>query len=65
MSEKRQTPDQIGCVADAANKNWVDRFAPIFSRPYLRLSRADRPAGTWLLLIPCIWSPKFSNIIKR
>ena len=42
-----------GRVADATAKNWVDRFAPPWSRPYLRLSRADRPAGTWLLLIPC------------
>jgi len=24
-------------------------------RPYLRLMRADRPVGTWLLLIPCWW----------
>jgi len=36
--------------------NWVDRFAPGFTRPYLRLSRADRPIGTWLLLLPCWWS---------
>jgi len=56
MSEQRQIPDQTGQVADAINKNWVDLYAPAFSRPYLRLSRADRPAGTWLLLIPCIWS---------
>ena len=42
-----------GRVADATEKNWVDRFAPPRLRPYLRLSRADRPAGTWLLLIPC------------
>ncbi len=42
-------------VADAARGNWVDRFAPPASRPYLRLSRADRPIGTWLLLIPCLW----------
>lgn len=48
-------PDQDGRVADAAPKNWVDRFAPRWSRPYLRLSRADRPAGTWLLLLPCWW----------
>lgn len=40
-------------VADATDLNWVDRFMPLWSRPYLRLSRADRPAGTWLLLIPC------------
>ncbi len=44
-----------GRVADATDLNWVDRFAPAWSRPYLRLSRADRPAGTWLLLIPCWW----------
>lgn len=35
--------------------NWVDTRAPAFARPYLRLSRADRPIGTWLLLIPCWW----------
>ena len=42
-------------VADAARGNWVDRHAPAAARPYLRLSRADRPIGTWLLLIPCLW----------
>ena len=45
-------PDQ---VADAVRGNWVDRRAPAWSRPYLRLSRADRPIGTWLLLLPCWW----------
>ncbi|MBL4806218.1 MAG: 4-hydroxybenzoate octaprenyltransferase [Rhodobacteraceae bacterium] len=48
-------PENTGRVADATDLNWVDRFAPVWSRPYLRLSRADRPAGTWLLLIPCWW----------
>ncbi len=47
--------DQDGRVADATSLNWVDRFAPRWSRPYLRLSRADRPAGTWLLLLPGWW----------
>jgi 4-hydroxybenzoate polyprenyltransferase len=42
-------------VADATRRNWVDRFMPLAARPYLRLSRADRPAGTWLLLLPCWW----------
>ncbi len=42
--------------ADAAAHNWVDRFAPPASRPYLRLARIDRPIGTWLLLWPCWWS---------
>ncbi len=44
-----------GQVADAVSGNWVDRYAPKATRPYLRLSRADRPIGTWLLLIPCWW----------
>ena len=48
--------DRTGQVADATADNWVDRLAPPAARPYLRLSRADRPIGTWLLLIPCWWS---------
>ncbi|GAB4069357.1 4-hydroxybenzoate octaprenyltransferase [Ancylobacter sonchi] len=41
--------------ADAAG-NWVERHAPAFAQPYLRLARVDRPIGSWLLLIPCWWS---------
>src|SRR5579872_6185100 len=44
-----------GHVADATG-NWVDKIAPVATRPYLRLARADRPIGTWLLLLPCWWS---------
>jgi 4-hydroxybenzoate polyprenyltransferase len=44
-----------GQVADAVKDNWVDRFAPRATRPFLRLARADRPIGTWLLLLPCWW----------
>ncbi len=53
MSEAQETPE--GQVADAVRGNWVDHFAPAPTRPYLRLSRADRPIGTWLLLLPCWW----------
>src|SRR5271154_6919213 len=42
-------------VADSTG-NWVDTHAPSWSRPYLRLARYDRPIGSWLLLIPCLWS---------
>lgn len=42
-------------VADAVKGNWVDTRAPAWTRPFLRLSRADRPIGTWLLLLPCWW----------
>ena len=53
MHARAPTPD--GQVADAVSGNWVDRYAPAATRPYLRLSRADRPIGTWLLLLPCWW----------
>lgn len=43
-------------ASDAPPGNWVDRYAPAFAQPYLRLMRADRPIGTWLLLWPCWWS---------
>jgi 4-hydroxybenzoate polyprenyltransferase len=44
-----------GRVADSTG-NWVDSLAPPATRPYLRLARADRPIGAWLLLLPCWWS---------
>lgn len=50
-----RTVEAEGRVADAPATNWVDRFAPEWARPWLRLSRADRPIGTWLLLLPCWW----------
>lgn len=43
-------------IEDARSDNWVDRHAPDFAKPYLKLARLDRPVGTWLLLWPCWWS---------
>jgi hypothetical protein len=43
-------------VADARSANLVDRVAPAAILPYLRLARADRPTGFWLLALPCLWS---------
>jgi 4-hydroxybenzoate polyprenyltransferase len=40
---------------DIPSESWIDRFVPAAIRPYLRLARADRPIGTWLLLLPCWW----------
>jgi len=48
-------PHPEGRVRDAVDQSWVDHRAPPWARPYLRLARADRPIGTWLLLIPCWW----------
>ncbi len=55
MTAAGKTPETEGQVSDAVTGNWVDNLAPAWSRPYLRLSRADRPIGTWLLLLPCWW----------
>lgn len=51
-------------VADSTG-NWVDRAAPAWLRPYLRLSRLDRPIGSWLLLMPCWWSAALAAGIAR
>jgi 4-hydroxybenzoate polyprenyltransferase len=53
--------DAVGRVADSTG-NWVDRRAPAWTRPYLRLARLDRPIGSWLLLIPCLWSSGLAAI---
>ena len=50
-----------GRVADSTG-NWVDTLAPSPLRPYLRLARADRPIGAWLLLLPCWWSAGLAAI---
>ena len=43
-------------IASAPAQSWIDRSAPPALRPYLRLARADRPIGGWLLMWPCLWS---------
>ncbi|MEX2035571.1 MAG: 4-hydroxybenzoate octaprenyltransferase [Xanthobacteraceae bacterium] len=50
-----------GRVADATG-NWVDTSAPRWLRPYLRLTRLDRPIGWWLLLLPCWWSSALAAV---
>ncbi|MBL8832080.1 MAG: 4-hydroxybenzoate octaprenyltransferase [Rhodospirillales bacterium] len=51
MTDTAQT-----AASDIPKGGWVDRFLPRGWRPYARLSRLDRPIGTWLLLFPCWWS---------
>ena len=43
-------------ISDIPRGNWVDRWLPSITHPYVRLARFDRPIGTWLLLFPCWWS---------
>jgi 4-hydroxybenzoate polyprenyltransferase len=49
-------------LPDAAPRNWLDRFAPEWLKPYGRLARWDRPIGWWLLLWPCWWSAGLAAI---
>jgi 4-hydroxybenzoate polyprenyltransferase len=51
-------------VADSTG-NWVDRIAPPWSQPFLRLARIDRPIGWWLLLLPCWWSAAMAALAQR
>ncbi|WP_334151028.1 4-hydroxybenzoate octaprenyltransferase [Hyphomicrobium sp.] len=69
MTAHAANPDQeptLGsgtkAVSDAPADNWVDRYAPVAWRPYLRLARMDRPIGTWLLLFPCWWSVTLAEV---
>ncbi|MCE3256044.1 MAG: 4-hydroxybenzoate octaprenyltransferase, partial [Nitrobacter vulgaris] len=56
--------DAAARVADSVG-NWVDSRAPLWARPYLRLSRLDRPIGSWLLLMPCLWSAALASHLAR
>ncbi len=47
------SPDDTA-LPDSVRGHWVDR-SPARLRPYLRLSRLDRPIGTWLLVWPGWW----------
>ena len=42
-------------LIDAQSNNWVDLYVPKGIRPFFKLSRLDRPIGSWLLIIPCWW----------
>ena len=53
--------DKASTIADAGARNWVDRFAPKPLIPYLRLARADRPVGFFLLAFPCFWSVSLAS----
>ncbi|MYZ49910.1 4-hydroxybenzoate octaprenyltransferase [Propylenella binzhouense] len=49
-------------LPDAAPRNWLDRYAPLWLKPFGRLARWDRPIGWWLLLWPCWWSAALAAI---
>ncbi|KIK55587.1 hypothetical protein GYMLUDRAFT_839246 [Collybiopsis luxurians FD-317 M1] len=42
-------------VASVSTGSWVERLPPKY-RPYMYLTRIDKPIGTLLLFYPCTWS---------
>jgi 4-hydroxybenzoate polyprenyltransferase len=52
-------------ILDASKSNWVDKLCPLWSKPFLKLSRLDRPIGTWLLLLPCWWGSSLAILSKN
>ena len=52
-------------IPDSSEENFVDKYFPNWSIPYLHLSRADRPTGTWLLLLPCWFGILLAYIEKN
>jgi 4-hydroxybenzoate polyprenyltransferase len=48
------SPQAPAVPADALPRTWVDAM-PSRAQPYLRLMRLDRPIGTWLLFLPCVF----------
>ncbi len=58
------TSSPQGSLPDAAPANWVDAYAPLAWRPYLRLARIDRPIGWWLLFLPCWWSAALAALAE-
>ncbi len=62
MNSNKQSNGVSAPVADAQKANWVDMWAPEFSRPYLRLARLDRPIGIWLLFWPCAFGVGLASV---
>lgn len=43
-------------VSSSVEMPWILRTVPSSWVPYMRLSRIEKPIGTWLLAWPCFWS---------
>ena len=56
MAKPEPEVTQQAPPADALPDHWVARWLPPAWQPYARLSRLDRPIGTWLLLLPGWWA---------
>ena len=52
--ERRDPANADAATPDAVAGGWIGAL-PFAVRPYARLARLDRPAGSWLLFWPCAW----------
>lgn len=64
MTRQSEQKCQSRLIADAAQHNWVDQFAPQPVKPYLKLARWDRPTGFWLLFWPAAHSLGMAMMAK-
>ena len=48
-------------MSDLNPTHFVYSKTPASWHPYLTLARIDRPTGTWLLLLPCLWALVLSD----
>lgn len=48
-------------MSDINPTHFVYSKTPASWHPYLTLARIDRPTGTWLLLLPCLWALVLSD----
>lgn len=48
-------------MSDLNPTHFVYSKTPASWHPYLTLARVDRPTGTWLLLLPCLWALVLSD----
>jgi 4-hydroxybenzoate polyprenyltransferase len=49
-------------LPDSLQGQLIFRLAPKAWHPFFQLARLDRPAGWWLLLLPCWWSSALASI---
>jgi len=50
-----------GHRTDIGTDGWLGRVVPKALKPFVLLMRLDRPIGTWLLLLPCLWAIALSS----
>ncbi|KAJ7968238.1 4-hydroxybenzoate polyprenyltransferase, mitochondrial [Quillaja saponaria] len=48
--------DDVHHNGSVSSKSWVDTYLSTQLRPYVGLSRIEKPIGTWLLIWPTLWS---------